>query len=346
MNILLDDIPFNKSLYPFGEVRSIAHIRLGILTVFEKWQFYFPGRVFIASEKAFHDCNEVECMTFPANFVPSHNFLKEISVEKQKLPFSSDCKILEHSWQIFEYNDWAIRQDFEMITAVRISEKVLSSNQTISSENIFLEKGASVSHSILNAESGPIYIGKNAEIQEGSLLRGPIAIGEGSRIKMGTKIYGSTTFGPYCLAGGEIKNSILMGYSNKGHDGYLGDSVIGQWCNLGAGTNNSNLKNNASKVKIWSPKDNQFIMAGEKCGLLMGDYSRCAINTSFNTGTVVGVCCSIFGNSFPAKFIDNFTWGKEKYTFEKAISDINNWMKLKNREISSLEIHSLKKIYQ
>ncbi len=194
-------------------------------------------------------------------------------------------------------------------------------------------------------KAGPIYIGKNAEIQEGSLLRGPISIGEESRVKMGTKIYGATTIGPYCIAGGEIKNSIMMGFSNKGHDGYLGDSVLGEWCNLGAGTSNSNLKNNASNIKIWSKADNGFINAGTKCGLLMGDYSRSAINTSFNTGTVVGNCCSIFGDGFPPKFVADFTWGHEKYIFEKAIADISNWKKLKDREITEEEILSLKNIY-
>ncbi len=220
-----------------------------------------------------------------------------------------------------------------MITSGRKSENpsVLPIMRSIA-ENIFIEAGAKLDFSILNAESGPIYIGKNAEVQEGCLLRGPISIGEGSRVKMGTKIYGATTIGPYCLAGGEIKNSVLMAFSNKGHDGYFGDSVIGEWCNLGAGTSNSNLKNNASPVKIWSKKDNDFVIAGTKCGLLMGDYSRCAINTSFNTGTVVGVCCSIFGNPFPPKFIDNFTWGDKKYIFEKAVTDINNWKKLKDRK--------------
>jgi hypothetical protein len=163
---------------------------------------------------------------------------------------------------------------------------------------------------------------------------------------MGTKIYGATTIGPYCLAGGEIKNSILMNYSNKAHDGYLGDSVIGSWCNLGAGTSNSNLKNTAGTVKMWSKAENKFIDAGTKCGLLMGDYSRSAINTSFNTGTIVGISCNIFGAGVPPKFVDNFTWGNEKYIFERATTDIDNWKKLKGIAITQEEINSLKKIYQ
>ena len=162
---------------------------------------------------------------------------------------------------------------------------------------------------------------------------------------MGTRIYGATTLGPYCLAGGEIKNSVITGFSNKAHDGYLGDSVLGEWCNLGAGTSNSNLKNNVSSVKVWNKRENQFNAAGEKCGLLMGDYSRSAINTSFNTGTVVGVCCNVFGNPFPPKFIDNFSWGNEKYHLEKALEDIQNWKKLKNSEITGEEIQSLKNLY-
>jgi len=345
MNILLDDISFKNSLFPFGVVRSPAHIRIGILTIFEKWQFYFPGKVFIASEKLIHDFDKSDCIEYPANFIPSLQFLKTLSSQKEKIPFNFDCKILEHPWQIFEYNNRAINEDFQMITSGRKSEMLPSSSHAINSENIFIEAGAKVDFSILNAEDGPIYVDKNAEIQEGCLLRGPISIGEGSRIKMGTKIYGATTIGPYCLAGGEIKNAVLMAFSNKGHDGYLGDSVIGEWCNLGAGTSNSNLKNNASLVKIWSKKDNDFVVAGTKCGLLMGDYSRCAINTSFNTGSIVGVCCSVFGNSFPPKFIDSFSWSDKKYIFEKAITDIDNWKKLKNREITENEIQSLKKIY-
>jgi UDP-N-acetylglucosamine diphosphorylase/glucosamine-1-phosphate N-acetyltransferase len=346
MTILLDDLPFNSALFPFGTVRSIAHIRIGILTLFEKWQFYFPGQVFIASEKLIHEPEMDSCVKFPGNFVPSSTYLKALFDQQQKIAFTPDCKILEHPWHIFEYNDWAIRQDFKMVTAGRSSQKISTSNHAICTENIFVEEGATISFSILNAEAGPIYIGKNAHIQEGCLLRGPISIGEGSRVKMGTKIYGATTIGPHCLAGGEIKNSILMEYSNKGHDGYLGDSVLGAWCNLGAGTSNSNLKNNAATVRIWSKKNNEFIAAGTKCGLLMGDYSRSAINTSFNTGTIVGASCSIFGNSFPPKFIDDFSWGNEIYIIEKAIADINNWKKLKGEEITEEEIRSLKNIYQ
>ena len=345
MNILLDDISFKDSLFPFGEVRSVSHIRIGILTIFEKWQHFFQGKVFIASEKLIHDFDKANCIEYPANFIPSFEFLKKLSAQNEKLLFSPDCKILEHPWQIFEYNNWAITEDYKMITSGRISQPIPTGNHIGSPENIFIEQGASIKFSMLNAENGPIYIGKNAEIEEGSLLRGPISIGEGSRVKMGTRIYGATTIGPYCLVGGEIKNSILMAYSNKGHDGYLGDSVIGEWCNLGAGTSNSNLKNNASIVKVWNKKQNDFITAGTKCGLIMGDYSRCAINTSFNTGTVVGVCCSIFGNSFPSKFINNFSWGDKKYIFEKALTDIDNWKKLKNKEITENEIQSLKKIY-
>jgi UDP-N-acetylglucosamine diphosphorylase/glucosamine-1-phosphate N-acetyltransferase len=183
---------------------------------------------------------------------------------------------------------------------------------------------------------------------EGSLIRGPFSLGEGALVKMGAKIYGATTIGPYCLAGGEIKNSILFGYSNKAHDGYLGDSVIGEWCNLGAGTSNSNIKNTASEVNVWHFHTREYLKAGLKCGLLMGDYSRAAINTSFNTGTVVGVCANIFGEGMPPKFIPSFTWGNKGlslYEFEKALTDISNWKKLKNQVLTEEEITQLKHIF-
>ena len=344
MNILLDDLPFNESLYPFGSVKSMVHIRIGILKKKKKWQAVFPGKVFISSQQT-ENFDASLFIKIAANIIPSTNFLKKVKKEKKSVALADDCKILNYPWQIFEFNDWAIRQDYELITEGRKSKELSLTNKLINPENIFVEEGAKVNYSILNAQDGPIYIGNNSEIFEGSFIRGPFSLGEGSRIKMGAKIYGGTTIGPFCLATGEIKNSILMSYSNKAHDGYLGDSAIGSWCNIGAGTSNSNLKNTGGIVTMWSKEKNAFIEAGYKCGLLMGDYSRCSINTSFNTGTVVGVSCNIFGNTFQSRFYKDFTWGNEKYIFEKAISDINNWKKMKGLEITEEEIQSLKKIY-
>jgi UDP-N-acetylglucosamine diphosphorylase/glucosamine-1-phosphate N-acetyltransferase len=345
MKILLDDINNVPSLFPFGELRSVAHLQIGILSIFEKWDFYFPGKVEVACERISSEINESEYFIYPVNILPSHSFLKELSNRGTRMALTSDCKEIQHPWQLFEFNDWAIREDFKMLTEGKISEELPENTQAICPENIFIEAGAKIQFAILNATNGPIYIGKNAEIMEGSLLRGPISIGENSVVKMGTKIYGATSIGTNCVVGGEIKNSNVMDFSNKAHDGYLGDSVIGQWCNLGAGTSNSNLKNNVSPVKIWNKEQQNFEEAGIKCGLLMGDYSRAAINTSFNTGTVVGINCNIFGEMAPPKFIDNFTWGNETYEFEKAMKDIANWKNLKNQKLEEKEIQQLKKIY-
>jgi len=178
------------------------------------------------------------------------------------------------------------------------------------------------------------------------MIRGPFSLGEGSVLKMGSKVYGATSIGPHCIVGGEVKNSVLFGYSNKAHDGYLGDSVIGEWCNLGAGTSNSNLKNNAGEVKIWTPRGQ--VNAGHKCGLLMGDYSRSMINTSFNTGTVVGVCCNVFGSGLTPKYLPSFSWGNDgidRYEFERALNDIESWKKLKGKKISKKERSILKHIF-
>lgn len=181
---------------------------------------------------------------------------------------------------------------------------------------------------------------------EGCLIRGPFALGEGATLKMGARVYGATTVGPHCIAGGEIKNSVLFGYSNKAHDGYLGDSVIGEWCNLGAGTTNSNVKNTAGEVTLWDNASKQFSPAGIKAGLIMGDYSRSAINTAFNTGTVVGICCNVFGEGFPPKLVPDFTWGQERYVFEKAIRDIENWKKLKGKTLLEKEKKILYHLYK
>jgi UDP-N-acetylglucosamine diphosphorylase/glucosamine-1-phosphate N-acetyltransferase len=194
-----------------------------------------------------------------------------------------------------------------------------------------------------------VYIGKNAVVMEGAIIRGPFALCEGAVVKMGARIYGATTVGPYSVVGGEIKNTVISGYSNKAHDGYLGDSVIGEWCNLGAGSSNSNVKNNAGEVKVWSHNTKQYVTTGlRKCGLIMGDYSKSAINTSFNTGTIVGVCANIFGEGLTPKYIPSFTWGtmgQTKYIFDKALKDIENWKKMKNAVLTEQEKTRLKLIF-
>jgi UDP-N-acetylglucosamine diphosphorylase / glucose-1-phosphate thymidylyltransferase / UDP-N-acetylgalactosamine diphosphorylase / glucosamine-1-phosphate N-acetyltransferase / galactosamine-1-phosphate N-acetyltransferase len=256
--------------------------------------------------------------------------------------------MLRYPWHIFHYNGEALTDDFDLLTSGRISQPLPSTVQAVHPDNIFIEEGARLQYCTLNAETGPIYIGRGAEIMEGSLIRGPFAACDGATVKMGTKIYGATTLGPGSTAGGEIKNTVFFGYSNKGHDGYLGDSVIGQWCNLGAGVSASNLKNNVSDVRVWRPATGRWVSAGQKCGLLMGDYSRAAINISFDTGTLIGVCCNVFGPEAPAKHLPDFSWGSDgrtRYQFDKALSDIANWKKLKNQTLTAEEIKTLKHIF-
>lgn len=217
---------------------------------------------------------------------------------------------VRHLWDIFLMNDAILRNDFKEIVKGKHSQKIGKENILYNKKGIFIDKGAKVFASVLNAETGPIYIGKNAEIMEGCTIRGPVSIGENTIIKMGAKIYGATAIGPECRVGGEINNSVILGYSNKAHDGFLGNSVIGEWCNIGADSNNSNLKNNYANIKVWNYAFDQFVDSGQTfCGLIMGDHSKCGINTMFNTGTVVGVCCNIFGSGFPRTFIPDFSWG-------------------------------------
>ena len=353
MNIFLDDRQVKQGLYPFTATRHTAEIRIGILTIREKWAFLSRFKLLSNPELLFTDAAENKSIApaiFDANIVPSKRWLEALlntTVNSDRIKNDSDdFKVLQYPWQIFQHNDWAIRTDFEMITAGRQSQQISSTNQIIGGENIFLEEGAVVEHSIINASTGPVYIGKNAQVMEGSMIRGAFALCEGAVLKMGSKIYGATTIGPYCTAAGEIKNAVMFGYSNKGHDGYLGDSVIGEWCNLGAGTTNSNVKNTAGEVRVWSNKDNDYLPVGLKCGLLMRDYSRAAINTSFNTGTVVGICCNIFGAYFPPKFVSDFTWGQERYTFAKVLQDVENWKQLKGMALTEHEKEILKNLYK
>ena len=343
MKILLDDIICKADLYPFTLIRSAADIRVGILTIREKWEALLNKKIHTISEVPENEISGKEIL-IPANILPSHKLIKKL---KDNTIFNgTDPGIIkiEYPWHIFQNNDTAIREDFNLITVNRKTKKIPSTN-TVSGRDIFIEKGAKVEHAMLNASTGPIYIGKNAEVMEGCYIRGPFAMGEESILKMGTKVYGATTLGPYCMGGGEIKNSVLFGYSNKAHDGYLGDSVIGEWCNLGAGTSNSNIKNTAGYVKVLNGNTKEYMSAGLKCGLIMGDYSRSAINTSFNTGTVVGISSNVFCEGFPPAFIDNFLWGNKKYKLEKALEHIDNWKKLKGQLISDDEKKVLTDIY-
>lgn len=325
----VDDVTVQKQLYPFTLTRTVAGLRVGILTIREKW-LLAAGTENIVS--------------VPSHLLPS---AQVITALQKGAALPEEAVFIQYPWHIFQYNDQAIRQDYECITAGRISETVSSSNKVSKPENIFIEEGAIVEHCTLNAAGGPIYIGKNAEVMEGSLIRGPVAVCEGSVVKMGAKIYGATTIGPYSVAGGEVKNSVIFGYSNKAHDGYLGDAVVGEWCNMGAGTSNSNLKNNGSDVKIFNPLTGGHVSAGIKCGLLMGDYSRAAINTSFNTGTITGVCCNIFCQGLTPTSIPSFSWGYTgaRYSFDKAIRDIAVWKKFKRHVLTEQEIQTLQSIY-
>ncbi len=340
MKIHFENTISADSLYPFAAVRPIEEIRIGILTISEKWKLIAN----LIENK--HGAIQKE-ITVPSNILPSFDYAEKLILTGVSM--ADRARPVDHPWDIFILNDWAIREDFALLTMNRTSQPIPLTNRVIASENIFIEEGAVVEHCIINASEGPIYIGKNALMMEGSMIRGPFALCENAVLKMGTKIYGATTVGPDCIVAGEIKNSVFFGYSNKAHDGYLGDSVIGEWCNLGAGTTNSNIKNSGGVVMVWNQALKQHTNVGTKCGLLMGDYSRAAINTAFNTGTVVGVSCNIFGEGFPERYIPDFawgTWGKQKYILDKALRDIDNWMKLKGKSLSGEKIKILNNLYK
>lgn len=266
---------------------------------------------------------------------------------------NSDDAIIQISsiTDLFTKNAEFLKKDFKRITAGRVSEAISSTNTILGKkEDVFVESGVDMECCILNAQNGPIYIGKNALVMEGSMLRGPLAIMEKAVVKMGAKIYGGTTIGPHCKVGGEINNSMLYAYSNKGHEGYLGNSILGEWCNLGADTNTSNLKNNYDEVKIWSYVKESFVKTGLTfCGLIMGDHSKSAINTMFNTGTVVGVSCNIFGDGFPRNFIPSFSWGGASgyrtYILSQAIDTAKRVMERSNRTLEDQDIEILEFIF-
>jgi UDP-N-acetylglucosamine diphosphorylase/glucosamine-1-phosphate N-acetyltransferase len=322
---------FSKAhLYPFNLIREIKDIRAGILTIAEKWEL-------IAGQYP-EEYRRWLSGSWPQQVLPGMD--KEGNVK---------FLALEYPWHIAAYNEVFIRFDVHYLTQNKSSSPIPAYVTAISPENIFIEEGAEILPCIINASDGPVYIGKNALIMEGCCIRGPFALCEGAVLKMGAKIYGATTIGPYASAGGEIKNSVIMDYSNKAHDGYLGDSVIGTWCNLGAGTTNSNVKNTAGEVKVFVREKNEFMPAGRKCGLIMGDYSKSSINTSFNTGTVVGIAANVFGKGLTPKYIPDFAWGMEGEifaAFDRLISSIHNWMDWKGKSLQDKDILKLKHIFE
>lgn len=337
MPINFDDTGLKDQLYPFTATRSAADIRVGILTIREKWRLLQDKELI----------KTVSPVSMPSNVIPRRKNAQQLidSPGFNAAEPGFEGQVLQRPWQIFQFNDRELREDFDLITEQRISLPVSSTNQVINPAKIFVEAGATVEHCILNASAGPIYIGRNANVLEGCLIRGPFAICEGAVLKMGTRSYGATTIGPHCVVGGELKNVVLFEFSNKAHDGYLGDSVIGAWCNLGAGTSNSNMVNSAGLVKVWDNVAGTYVQVGQKSGLLMGDYSRAAINTSFNTGTTVGVSCNVFGAGFPPKLVRDFSWGTERYTFERAIEHIKNWKQLKGHTLDEGEEQLLHDLY-
>lgn len=360
--LLLEDISCAGDLLPFTAVRSALDLRMGILTFREKWERLLGAGNFSIGAVDAGSAGPA----LAANLLPTRALVALIHEETRRGTMRLDDqpdgqltqasidrlivhgRLIRYPWHLFQHNAEALGDDFDLITAGRRSATIPDSVRTVAAEHIFIEEGARLSACSLNASAGPIYIGRNAEIMEGALIRGPFAACEGAVVKMGAKIYGATTLGPYCTAGGEIKNVVFLGYSNKGHDGYLGDAVIGEWCNLGAGTSASNLKNNAGVIRVYHPASGGYLPAGLKCGLLMGDYSRSAINTAFDTGTVTGISCNIFGAGNPPKYIPDFSWGQEgriRYEWDKAIRDIASWKKLKGQALGEEEIKALRHIF-
>ena len=383
MNYILFDGPSRNALLPFTFTRPVADILIGIMTIRQKWEMRLGSTTTTLTEEYLSEKYPMveleENVMINASFL-ANDALAELvsnlghnqaifkgdeviafytSEEQEEVDFDAyeiieyngDCITIEHTWDIFSKNDAAIREDFEYLTEDRKSQPIPKSVNVIAPEYIFIEEGAKLEFVTLNASTGPIYIGRDAEIMEGSTIRGPFALCDDASVKMGSKVYGATTVGPHSRIGGEVKNAVLFANSNKGHEGYLGDSVIGEWCNMGADTNNSNLKNNYEEVKLWSYETERFAKTGlQFCGLMMGDHSKCGINTMFNTGTVIGVSANIFGAGFPRNFIPSFSWGGASgfstYITKKAFETARLVMSRRGLEFDEREAAILEHVFE
>jgi len=346
LHITLFDDDNRTDLLPLSFSRSCADFRWGILTIKEKWELALGNKVQVKTidylQALYGQASNP--LWVNSRLIPNSQLVQAISNlafgeslesdnivlakhgenPSKTIQYEAPFDILSHPWELFQHNHREIVSDFERITKGRASQKLSDTNRVIGSHSVFLEEGAKAECVIFNTTEGPIYLAKDSEVQEGSMIRGPFSLGEHSQIKMGARIYSGTTVGPFCKVGGEVNNSVIFGYSNKGHEGFLGNSVLGEWCNLGADTNNSNLKNNYAEVKVWSYRHKRFVNTGlQFCGLIMGDHSKSGINTMFNTGTVVGFSANIFGSGFPRNIIPSFSWGgaagMEEYGLKKAL---------------------------
>jgi UDP-N-acetylglucosamine diphosphorylase/glucosamine-1-phosphate N-acetyltransferase len=382
MAIILFDTNTRNSLFPLTYTKAIAALRFGILTIQERWSMKSKEDVFVRTESYLQvlyptpihgehlwvdasvmpdddlleeilNLKDGYCIIDKQGFIAGrvsigfNDFTTDISLFTNQIQTSIDVKRLKYCWELMLWNDSMIREDFKLVTKGRASQPISPTVQVMQTADIFIEEGAKLEFCNLNSKTGPIYIGKEAEIMEGSCVRGPFSMGYNSVLKMNSRIYGATSLGPCCMGGGEIKNSVIMGYTNKAHDGYLGDAVIGEWCNMGAGSTNSNVKNTAGEVKVWNYATNSYIGVGQKCGLIMGDYSRVAINSAINTGTIVGVSCNVFGAGLLPTIFNNFSWGisGNRYDLKKAFFAIDNWKKMKNLHITDAETSILETIF-
>lgn len=379
MNIVLFDGEERENLLPLTFTKPVASLRMGVLTFTERWERLlnttvsyktvpylvdkFPINLqsenifinpsFFPSKKLVETIKSLiigQSIVYNNELVAVKTVENEPTITVDSIIFEEELIHIKHSWDLFSYNFQAIEFDFELLTAGKTSQPISSTNRVLLPEKIFLEEGAKVEFAILNASEGPIYIGKDAEIMEGSMIRGGLALCEHAKINMGAKIYSGCTIGPYCKVGGELNNAILMAYSNKGHDGFLGNAVIGEWCNLGADTNNSNLKNNYAEVKLWSYKEGRFVKTGlQFCGLIMGDYAKSAINTQFNTGTVVGVCANVFQSGFPPNLIKHYSWGGNSdapiFSFDRACEAAEKMMERRKVDLTATDRKILEHIF-
>ncbi|MCK9423269.1 MAG: GlmU family protein [Bacteroidales bacterium] len=384
--ILFDESIVRTNLLPLTFMRPVADIRVGILTIREKWEKRLKTKTSTLTDgylsHKFPIIRENENILINGSICPNDEIITAIkNLKRNQIVLFDDVIIalhvmeeeldrvgdptadgieeiriaepplkINHTWEIFSKNETAIQEDFELLTRGRKSQKISISNRVFGEENIFVEKGAKLECAVLNATTGPIYIGKDSEIMEGALIRGPFVLCEGAQVKMAAKIYGPTTIGPYCRVGGEINNSVLFGYSNKAHDGFLGHSVIAEWCNIGADTNTSNLKNTYDTVRLWSYAKQTFVNTHlQFCGTIMGDHSKCAIDTQFNTGTVTGVSANIFGPGFQRNFVPSFTWGgtagHTNYNIKKAIEVAEIVFKRRHRIFDETEKDLMTSVY-